>query len=224
MTVKKKRKNQVISYITMKKTLGGLTIAMPFLLVFCSQINGRTPLLETISGYYFTNARDLFVGLLCIFAIFLITYQGYDLIDEIICNFAGFLSLAIAFFPAVSEKFGATNYIFRPLGVTVISNIHYTVSALFFFTLAFITFFLFTRTSPQEDVTESKLLRNKIYYICGSIIFFTTTFSILCNIIPENIKSAICFIRPIFMLESAGLIAFGIAWLIKAEAFLKDEC
>jgi hypothetical protein len=58
-----------------------------------------TSLPGSMSGYYYTHMRDLFVGALCALGVFLVAYVGYDEVDRWITNIAGLCAIGVAFFP-----------------------------------------------------------------------------------------------------------------------------
>ncbi len=62
----------VISYLTMRKVIGILGVALPVVLVIGTLINGdKNAVQDSISDYYHTGMRDAFVGILCMVALFL---------------------------------------------------------------------------------------------------------------------------------------------------------
>ena len=42
-------------------------------------------------------------------------------------------------------------------------------------------------------------------------------------VLPKNIAEHVDKLDPMFWLESLAVVAFGISWLTKGEAILKDE-
>ena len=66
----------IISYFTLRKTLGLLGILLPFVLVFGNWIIFRDGLENSISSYYHTGMGDVFVGILFAMGLFLFSYKG----------------------------------------------------------------------------------------------------------------------------------------------------
>jgi hypothetical protein len=54
---------------------------------------------KSISHYYHTGMRDVFVGALCATAVFLYFYVGYDRGDQITTSIAATLALGVSWFP-----------------------------------------------------------------------------------------------------------------------------
>lgn len=167
---------------------------------------------ETMSATYYTPAITMFVGVLFCAGLFLSTYVGYDWRDKLINILSGIFAIGIAVFPC-----GATNdeiVGMFSLPVKVSQVIHIICAGLFFALLAVNILWLFRQTSGE--LTDRKKLRNKIYLICG--------IGILSAILVMGLNSIfgwfgfLGWICEFFMLEF-----FGIAWIIKSNAILKDK-
>ena len=66
----------VFSYLEHRKTIGILGIALPFVLLLGALIIYQTGLQTSISSYYYTGMRDVLVGTLVAYGIFLFSYTG----------------------------------------------------------------------------------------------------------------------------------------------------
>ena len=74
----------VISYMTLRKSVGCLGIALPFVLAFGLMFDRYLALERwqwfvepSISAYYHTDMRNIFVGILCAIGVFLFSYRPY---------------------------------------------------------------------------------------------------------------------------------------------------
>src|SRR4030042_3165209 len=116
---------QVISYITLRKTVGILAILFPVIIIVGSVIFGKCDeILANLSTYYHTQMRNLYVGILCAIALFLFAYKGYDRRDAIAGNIACILALLVAFFlTSVNEPL--TPCISSPYENKISSSIHF---------------------------------------------------------------------------------------------------
>lgn len=54
---------------------------------------------SSISAYYFTSARNVFVAVLCALGVCLIVYKGSSETEDVLLNFAGFLAFVVAVVP-----------------------------------------------------------------------------------------------------------------------------
>ena len=210
----------VVSYLTLRKALGYLGLLMPIIVRLGAYYFEQIPSNESISAYYYTEMRDVFVGTLAAIGVFLFCYRGPDTQDNVLTNIAGLSAVAIGLFPTepvyhplILEKFPQilTDACYRnhgPLGFHI-----YFVAA-FFLIISYLTIFRFPKLS-QPQMTEQKRSRNKVYVVCG-IVMVTMLIAIV-------VLKATARDRSIFWPETIAILAFGIAWLTKGQAILKDK-
>ena len=133
MLLRLKNSNPVISFINLRRLIGILGMALPFVCIFGGFVFAQLEIQPSISFYYYTNVRDVFVGILVGVSMFLISYRGYEHIDALISNITGLTGLGIAIFPCFNTIFEKVGFFQLEIKV---SNIVHTVSAgLFFFRL-----------------------------------------------------------------------------------------
>ena len=208
----RKEEHLVRSYLSLRKAVGIIGIGLPFALAIGGLLLG-IDLQESISAYYHTEMRDLFVGSLCAIAVFLWSYRGFERRDEIAANLACIFALGVAFFPTAPGP--------ETPGFPVIcGRLHSFFTAGFFLTLVYFCLFLF-RLSDQEKPTGEKFVRNLIYLLCG---YAMIACLILIGIV--NIPAIALLVRaykPVFWLEACAIISFGVSWFVKGEAILKDR-
>jgi formate hydrogenlyase subunit 4 len=84
----------------MRRMIGIFGMSLPIMAVFWTIVlSDCTTLLDSISAYYHTDMRNVFVGILCAVSFFLFAYHGYNNLDFITFKLAAIFSLGIAFFP-----------------------------------------------------------------------------------------------------------------------------
>lgn len=64
---------------------------------------GHTCWLGSISAYYYTPARTVFVGSLCALGASLIAYKGHSSEEDVLLNFSGFMAFVVAMVPTVPD-------------------------------------------------------------------------------------------------------------------------
>ncbi len=202
----------VLSYLDLRKAVGIIGMALPFVLVIGKFVIQGGGIQVSISNYYYTVMRDVFVGSLCAIAVFLGAYRGYAKVDSVAGNLACVFALGVALFPT-SPINPNTNQI-------VIGNMHAVFASCLFLTLAFFALVLFRKTSSTKPPTEQKLKRNMVYTICGFVILICIALAVSLKFFPAT--SPIFKLSPLFWLESAAIFSFGVSWLVKGEAILKD--
>jgi len=198
---------EIISYYTMRRSIGILGITLPFILLAGSSLfGGCEEVQSSISTYYHTNMRNIFVGFNCAVALFLFAYRGHDWRD----NLAGYLGcifvLGVAFLPC------NVNTPLKPCLIApspqshLVGDLH-NLSALFYFIILIIyALFLFPKTH-MDMVTGEKMFmgrqkrkRNVVYYICGGLMtaaLLTMVFYMKVQVKTENRE----FLKPLFKPE-----------------------
>jgi len=203
----------VFSYRALRKAVGIIAIALPFAVAIPIGILKDT-LEPSISCYYYTGTRNIFVGSLCAVGMFMLCCRGYDLYDEIAGIFSAICAIGVAFFPTDPVPCNGQSNVH-------VGTIHWIFALLLFLTLAVFCLFLFTMSAQNHTVTRKKLQRNVAYRICGVVILLSMALIALLSYLhvdylPGGLGSE-------FLFETTSLWAFGAAWLIKGETFLKDE-
>jgi hypothetical protein len=203
----------VISYLTLRRAIGVIGSSLPFVLVVGKGLLGSWAIQPSISSYYYTGMRNVFVGALCATGVFLLSYRGYDRADSIASNLAGVFVVGVALLPT-APAVGATP------AQTLVSHVHLTLASAYFLTLAYFSLVLFRKTNPAKQMTARKKQRNVVYTICGYTILVCIALIAVCFSFFAH--SALQSAQPVFWLESAAVLAFGISWLTKGEAILAD--
>jgi hypothetical protein len=204
----------VRSYLTLRKAVGIIGCALPFVLVFGKMLSQGPGIQDSISCYYYTDMRNVFVGSLCAIGIFLMSTRGYDWRDQLAGILACVFAIGVAFFPTTPCTCATS-------GHHLIGTLHFTFAALLFLTLAYFSIFLFTETDPSKTPTRRKKQRNKVYLACGWIII--ACIIVMAAVELTSLKSYVEWLSPVFWLESTAIVAFGVSWLTKGETILKDE-
>lgn len=205
----------VFSYLALRTTIGILGIALPFLVSLGAQAIFKTGLQASISAYYHTGMRDVFVGVLFVIGFFLFSYRGYSRLDNLVSNLACLWAVGLALFPTapIGENLSP--------GVVRIGNIHLAFAGLFFLTLAFFCLYLFTKTNPEQLPTRQKLQRNHVYRTCGWVMLAGIGLMALHAALPP--LAWLERLNPVYWLEAASILAFGVSWFVKGETILRDK-
>ena len=221
-SLRRKNENPVLSYMRMRQAIGVAGIALPLGCYLAGLVFGGLGLQDSISAYYYTNVRDVFVGMLVWVGLFLLAYKGHERIDNLATSISGIAGIGIAAFPCyVQGKTGATSGVFQ-IDSRLSDILHLSFAGLFFLLLALISIFLFTLTDPKKKPTKRKGARNKVFVASGSIILLCLLAFLLLRFVI--IGQAGFDNSPLtFALETVMLFAFGVSWLTKGETILRDE-
>lgn len=199
----------VISYLTLRRAIGVLGVSLPILVaVGCVVIGSCSGVQPSISDYYATEMRDVFVGVLFAIAWFFFSYRGYERRDDVAGDAACVLAMAVALFPTSSPN-------------AAVRVVHFASAALLFSVLAYFSLALFTKSEPGVPPTPEKRMRNRVYRTCGYVMIACIVLAAVYGAFLQG--TALSRLRPVFWLETFALWAFGISWVTKGEMLLKDS-
>lgn len=207
-------KSLVVSYLTLRNLIGFTGILLPLIVAIGGFLSGNWEIQPSISAYYWTASRDIFVGVLFITSALLLTYNGYDLTDRITTLIAGISALGIALFPMFHIA-GSVGYFSLSGNLTHI--FHFSFAIIFFISLAFMSYFQFTKGNSSKEV---KRKANKVYRTCGLVIIGSIALLAILMLID---KSMVDSLRITYILESVMLLAFGISWITKGKLLIKES-
>jgi hypothetical protein len=215
-----------ISYLMLRRAIGVLGMALPFVLIVGHWLLGSSGIESSISAYYYTDMRDVFVGTLCVIGVFLWSYRGYPKSrDNITANVAAIGAIGTALVPTnnpLETPAHAELPAFTRLSIELTGyNLHPVFAAVCLLALAFFCLCLFTRSN---NPTPEKQQRNIIYRTCGVVILLCLAliaiYLLAEDAIAESVRNAL---DVVFWLETIALVSFGFAWFVKGETLFKDR-
>jgi hypothetical protein len=189
----------VHSYLYLRRAIGLIGLALPFVLILGKQLVQGGDLIGSLSGYYYTDLRDVFVGAMCAVGVFLLAYYGHDYVDNIASTVAGLGAIGLALFPTTPG--GDISGWDRTAGV-----LHLAFAVVFFLSLAYFCLRLFPHDGEQTPVTSV------VYRTCGVVIL-----ACLVLIALTSYLRLVPLLHPALWLEAAAVWAFGVAWLAKGQ-------
>ncbi|OLR93715.1 DUF998 domain-containing protein [Actinokineospora bangkokensis] len=197
----------VHSYLFLRRAIGTLGLLLPLVLIAGGYLaDGRV--LSSISGYYYSPVRDIFVGAMCAIGVFLFSYRGYDRVDDLASDVAAVAAIGLALLPTTPPD--------PSEHAKLIGVLHLVFAGIFFLSLAYFCLVLF-RKSDDPTPTPRKAARNRVYVACGLAIIGSLALIVASG--PLGIPGEL---RPALWLETVATMAFGLAWLTKGEAILGD--
>jgi hypothetical protein len=196
----------VASYRMLRRVVGVLSVMLPVILaIWGFALCGCAQLQPSISDYYVLRTRDAFVGILFTVAWFLYTYRGFERKDDIAGNLACVFALGVALFPIS--------------GTRAEQIVHFTSAAALFLVLAYFSLFLFTKS--RGIPSPRKLVRNRIYRVCGVAMLVCIGLIAIYHAFLSG--TAVAALKPVFWLEAFATWAFGVSWFVKGDTVFKDR-
>ena len=188
-----------INTVRLRATIGWLGMLLPWIVVL---LIGYFP--QSISATWYTNACTVFMIILGSASFLLISYKGYDLLDDILLTCSGIAGLGICLFPC------AITTAHEKVGTFLIDNqvsnvLHGAFAVIFFGLLAYNSIFLFTKS--DGEVSGRKKKRNIIFKVCG----FGMLISFIILLLPIPCK--------VWIMETVALFFFAVSFLTKANIY-----
>lgn len=199
------------SYLFLRRAIGLIGVALPVVLIVGRiLVEGGGPL-DSISDYYYSGLRNILVGSMVATGVFLLSYRGYGLLDDLTSDAAGIGAIGVALFPT-TPFFGDPTRTERLIG-----RLHLISAALFFAGLIVFCLFLFTRSVGPR--TRRKVNRNAVYVASGLTMIVAL---VLVGLVQTVFHAGVGPPHWVLWLESIAVEAFGIAWLVKGTTILAD--
>jgi hypothetical protein len=193
-----------------RTAIGVLGVSLPLLLIVSSLVQ-RQALQGSISAYYFTSARDWFVGILWVIGVFLFFYRYRPRQPELarsqkasirsgaadawLGKVAGLAAVVVALFPTTSPPDS-------PARPPTIGMVHGIAAAILFICLAFFPLLLFSQSRQRGRVYR----RYGVTMIVLLLLVASYAFA------SDSLREAIAPWRPVLILESLLIIVFGVSW------------
>jgi hypothetical protein len=199
----------VASYLLLRKAIGWIGTLLPVVLIVGDAAFTSTPLPVSLSDYYYTPMRNIFVGSLCVLGVFLVLYDVGVLADRWITNVAGVGALGVAFLAGSPEV--------PHLSTTqeVVGDLHVFFASVAF--LAFsVTMWRFARAdSDGPDAPAPSPGEANFYRVSAGVMLGFVILSGLAILLPISFQHATLLL---FDFEALAIITFGVSWLVKGRA------
>jgi hypothetical protein len=220
-------KQLLISYHQLRKAIGVIGVALPFALLIGEIIvvklfeNALGPQ-PSMSEYYYTAMRGVFVGSLCAIGVFLGSYRGHDVWDRVLATIGCITAVGVAMFPCGNVDFSKEATWQKAFTVT-----HFTCAGILFVVLGLFCVWLFRRFTDDGsplpvgvEPTQDKKRKNRLYLLCGCAIFASIAaigaWKFYCHLFVTLADREYYDSLPIvYFCELVMVEAFGISWLVK---------
>ena len=209
----------VLSFYRVRQALGWLGLALPIVLIGGTLALGH-PLPPSLSDFYYTPLRDVFVGILVSLGVFLLTYLGHRqpralVSDRNVSTVAGLGALGTALFP--NDTLDAC--LDAQIPSLTLPGAAHVASATLFLTMTAVFCLVLFRRSDSGRKAPLKRWRNRVYLACGVVIVAALAGlgAYFLVVTPEQ-RCAVAELRPVLWLEVVTVLAFGLSWLVKGRA------
>jgi hypothetical protein len=219
------------NYMFLRKTVGWVGTSLPIILLVANPIalsienSGCGLVPGSLSGYYYSPVRNIFVGAQCAIGLFLIAYVGYDLGDRLVTDAAGVFAVGVGLFPTKPTVASPPSIACQTVAQLstreqIVGDIHVVFAGL---TFVFMAWMAIRFTNTDKPPSPQKLLRNRIYRICAIVIAACVVAIVITTFLPASVKGGFPWI---LLWESVGIFAFGVSWFVKGQTLIpaiKDQ-
>jgi hypothetical protein len=196
-----------------RRIIGVLGLLLPILLYLVAGLRPNAPLprwtfLDSVSGYYYTGAVGILVGVLFALSLFLFTYPGYEhvIADRVVGCVGGAAALGVALCPTAAPE-GISP---PPWWNSGLRTVHYVSAVILFLSFILFAVWLFRKSNiPKDKRPLEKQRRDRVCLICGLVMVGAVLWA----------ASSMITHAPIFIPEAIAIIAFATSWLVKGEAY-----
>lgn len=188
----------IFDYRTLRLLMGAIAFAVPFVVLWRS----AAPLESISAAYCSEEARDAFVGMLCVVGACLWVYRGHFRTEAWASKVAGMSAVLVAFFPTCVKG--------RP---TINAVIHYGAAFALFAVLIYFCFGPFRKKIKGRG--GRRRLRSAVYLTCGTIMA-----ACILGLGAAKLtlpKETLDGWRLTFWAEAIALWAFGVAWMVAGK-------
>lgn len=218
------------SYLLIRVIVGVVGVLLPTLLFVLDGLflRGGLVVKGSLSAYYHSGARDLFVGALCVTGFLLVTYMAAQRStwDYRLSTVAGIAALGVAFLPttrpglAESAPLCGTDptppgctQLQQAFGEEAVAGLHFGSAAVFILCLAAICF-LFAARERKHTKNE---FQARLHLICGYTILGAVAWVVIGTLLDVEIFR----FTPLYVGEVLSVYAFGASWIAKGRDLLK---
>lgn len=226
------------SYLAMRLIIGALGVLLPLMLWVAEgpMLKGDWRIRDSLSAYYHSGARDIFVGVLWAVGLLLITYMAGKTrsFDFILSFFAGVAALGVAVFPtkrphvnALDPRCGPVSDPVPPgctrlqqvFGEMDVSAAHLIFAFAFIVSLAILCFVFAYREKEHLDESGHGVFHIWFHAACGVVIGL----AVLWVPFGTDIPIADSRLTTLYVGEVVSILAFGASWFIKGFDLIKPR-
>lgn len=212
--------------LRLRRAIGAIGLTLPFVLL-ANVYLFDVPMQRSISAFFYTELREVFVSASAGVGLFLVAYEGYCrepdevLSDRMVSSIAGVAVFTTAFIPTLCYR----DNCYQPLALfdrlippsmdQLQQNIHFAAAGVFLVFMGITSIRLFTRCTAN-DPGPHKRRRNQCYQVFGwTILAMVLLIGVVKIFLPEQGRVWDANWSFTFWAESVALWALGLSWLLK---------
>lgn len=194
------------TYFRMRLGLGVIALLLPWALWLGAWLRDGEPLRCSISAYYYSPMRDVFVGALVAIGSFLYLYKGFDRRENWALRAAGVFAIGIAMVPTDRGCQGVHGPV----------SAHGVLAILFFACVAYVC--VFRAPDTLVLVRDERVARRfrVVYRAFGAALLLTPILAALLAYARQG-KGSAGDGHLVFFVETFAVLVFALFWVTKSR-------
>ena len=211
-TLTRPRRQDAETVRNLRLGVGVIGTFLPVTLIIANLIlDDKVIVPASMSGTYYTSARNLFVGSLCALGVFLIGYRGDTRLQDLCTSFAGLCALLVAFAPTAP-----TSPDTEPAWV---NYLHHSAAGALIFTLGLFCLTVFAQLAKPRAARPAMADHPSmiLYLACGILVLVSGAFALYTGIWPASWSTGW---SSLYLFEAVAVFAFGSAWIAEPAGMI----
>lgn len=194
------------TYISLRIGMGVIATIFPIIIVAGGYLLIGQELLDSMSAYYHSGMRNIFVGFLFAIGAFLYLYKGFSSAENIALNLAGLFAIGIAIFPMSCSGDSGCNTFTAP-------KLHAICALVFFSCMAYVSWFRADDTLSLLKI-ETRIGFKKLYSSLAVLLVLSPLAAIVAAYVTPLGQPG----KPVvFWVEAFAIWCFAAYWLTKSR-------
>lgn len=208
----------VKSFLLLRVFIGAIGVLLPTVLILGNAgLEHGFSVRGSLSSYYHSGMRDIFVSALCAAGVFLLAYKIAERnLDNTATFVAGIAAIGVAIFPTNrimgenGKRIGDLTPLQNALGEGRTAWIHFTFAVISTVSLALVSVFFGVREAERRRAGHATRFRwDLLHYTCACVIVLSLVLIGLSKAFGVFDK------HSVLVGEAVTLYAFGISWFFK---------
>lgn len=197
----------VETYFVLRMVIAAGALILPAALLLWVALDPAVAMRGSLSAFYYSPARSVFVGILVAIGVALVAYRGYTRGENAMLNAAGVLSIVVALVPTADSS--------QP-GLTVAGAVH-AAAAVGFFVLAALSIFFYGQETLSSLNDPHLRRRYRVVYrvLAVLVVAFPAAAVLVAWVVGPSVA--------LFAGEAAALYAFAAFWLVKTYELARSQ-
>jgi hypothetical protein len=199
------------TYFSLRWGMVAMAFAFPVVITLGGSFLFKVGLMESLSQYYYTGVRDLFVGLLVAIGACLYLYKGFSTSENLALNLAGAFVVCVAMFPTSPPTCA---------GSCSLVTTHAVAAVLFFLCIAYVAIFKGPETLSLIGDERKRVKYRRTYKTLGTAMIVSPVVALIASRTLEG------WTGKKFLVVFAEWLAvwiFATYWLFKSRELASTE-